>query len=341
MPLFFPPPSVSGAVCGHGRWLPVRGSLVPGRDRGRPAPTAVSPGQGSRSREPGRSATVSLDRGLPTVMVVRDVPRWGLVSSVTAPVLLVGGWTAAASRQPPYFNSVTDTVSALAALGAADRWVMTLTFLAVGICNVVTGLALRPACSRPAWAGDLGGRGPSRNARRGVPPARRRLGGARDLGVGRLRRARGVAGRGMAARPFGAMGAAAGGVCLCRRGAWPSPRLGCVRGHHRRRTCWPGRADPWRGSGGLAADRGPVLPSPRQGGGKPDPARGLKRPCRPRRPPSGAQSVSGSPLDGRTTRAIRQPTAATQAPVARPRSIPLTKAERASWASSVPRKPPT
>ena len=78
------------------------------------------------------------------MMVVRDVPRWGLVSSVTAPVLLVGGWTAAASRQPPYFNSVTDTVSALAALGAADRWVMTLTFLAVGICDVVTGLALRP-----------------------------------------------------------------------------------------------------------------------------------------------------------------------------------------------------
>ena len=76
--------------------------------------------------------------------VVRDVPRWGLVSSVTAPVLLVGGWTAATSRQPPYFNSVTDTVSALAALGAADRWVMTLTFLAVGICDVGTGLALRP-----------------------------------------------------------------------------------------------------------------------------------------------------------------------------------------------------
>jgi len=78
-------------------------------------------------------------------MIVRDVPRWGLVSSVTAPVLLVGGWTAATSRQPPYFNPVTDTVSALAALGAADRWVMTLTFLAVGICDVVTGLALRPA----------------------------------------------------------------------------------------------------------------------------------------------------------------------------------------------------
>jgi len=78
-------------------------------------------------------------------MIVRDVPRWGLVSSVTAPVLLVGGWTAATSRQPPYFNPVTDTVSALAALGAADRWVMTLTFLAVGICDIVTGLALRPA----------------------------------------------------------------------------------------------------------------------------------------------------------------------------------------------------
>jgi hypothetical membrane protein len=82
---------------------------------------------------------------VPTVRIVRDVPWWGLVSSVTAPVLLVGGWTVAASRQPPAFDPVADTVSALAALDAADRWVMTLTFLAVGICDVVTGLALRPA----------------------------------------------------------------------------------------------------------------------------------------------------------------------------------------------------
>ena len=44
---------------------------------------------------------------------------------------------------------------------------------------------------------------------------------------------------------------------------------------------------------------------------------------------SGLSGSSGA-LDGRTIRAITQPATATQAPVARPRSIPLTKAERAS-----------
>jgi hypothetical protein len=59
-------------------------------------------------------------------------------------VLLVGGWTAAAGRQPS-FDPVTGTVSALMAVGAADRWVMTTALLAVGACYIVTGAALRPA----------------------------------------------------------------------------------------------------------------------------------------------------------------------------------------------------
>ena len=75
---------------------------------------------------------------------VRDVPWWGVVSSVAAPVLLVTGWTAAASLQP-HFNEVRDTVSSLAAPGATDRWVMTATFIVVGVCYIVTGFALRPA----------------------------------------------------------------------------------------------------------------------------------------------------------------------------------------------------
>ena len=84
-------------------------------------------------------------RPVPTVAIVRNVPWWGLVSSATAPVLLVGGWTTATSLQPSAFDPVADTVSALAAVGADHRWVMTLTFLAVGVCHVTTGLALRPA----------------------------------------------------------------------------------------------------------------------------------------------------------------------------------------------------
>ena len=72
------------------------------------------------------------------------MPWWGVVSSAAAPVLLIGGWTLAAALQPGNFDQVTGTISALAAHGAADRWVMTLGFLGVGACYVVTALALRP-----------------------------------------------------------------------------------------------------------------------------------------------------------------------------------------------------
>jgi hypothetical protein len=60
-------------------------------------------------------------------------------------VLMVSGWTVAAGLQPRSFDPVAQPVSALAALGAADRWVMTLTFLVVGACDLITALALRPA----------------------------------------------------------------------------------------------------------------------------------------------------------------------------------------------------
>jgi hypothetical protein len=70
------------------------------------------------------------------VVVVRVVPWWGVVSSAAAPVLLVGGWTVAARLQPLSFNAV-----------AADRWVMMLVLLTVGVCDVATGLALRPAAT--------------------------------------------------------------------------------------------------------------------------------------------------------------------------------------------------
>jgi hypothetical protein len=79
------------------------------------------------------------------VVIVRTVPWWGVVSAAAAPALMAGGWTVAAGLQPRPYNSVAGTVSALAMPGAADRWVMTLTFVVVGVCDVVTGLALRPA----------------------------------------------------------------------------------------------------------------------------------------------------------------------------------------------------
>jgi hypothetical membrane protein len=81
------------------------------------------------------------------VCTVGEVPWWGVLSSAAAPVLLVGGWTVAAALQPGSFDQVTETISALAARGATDRWLMTLAFLGVGACHAITGLALRPAAA--------------------------------------------------------------------------------------------------------------------------------------------------------------------------------------------------
>ncbi len=74
-----------------------------------------------------------------------DVPWWGRVSAAAPPVLLAAAWTIAASLQSSAYDPVADTVSALAGTGATDRWVMTLAFAMAGACEIVTGLALRPA----------------------------------------------------------------------------------------------------------------------------------------------------------------------------------------------------
>jgi hypothetical membrane protein len=73
------------------------------------------------------------------------VPGWALASSAAAPVLLIGGWTWAASRQVGGFDPVTETISALAARGADDRWLMTAALAGLGVCHVVTALGLRSA----------------------------------------------------------------------------------------------------------------------------------------------------------------------------------------------------
>jgi hypothetical membrane protein len=73
------------------------------------------------------------------------VPWWGTVAAVAAPLLLICGLMTAAELQPPGFAAFSGMVSALAAQGAADSWVMTLTFAVVGALIVVTGLALHAA----------------------------------------------------------------------------------------------------------------------------------------------------------------------------------------------------
>ena len=77
-----------------------------------------------------------------------SVPWWGRVSSVLAPVLFIGGWTVAAALQPPGFDPSRDTISALAAVDATSRWVMTLGIAGTGVCHLVTALGLR-AAARP------------------------------------------------------------------------------------------------------------------------------------------------------------------------------------------------
>ncbi|BBH68537.1 hypothetical protein ACTI_52220 [Actinoplanes sp. OR16] len=75
-------------------------------------------------------------------------PWWALLSSAAAPALLIGGWTAAAHLQPYAFDSTVQTISALAARTATDRWLMTTALICVGLCHVVTSLGL-PAAARP------------------------------------------------------------------------------------------------------------------------------------------------------------------------------------------------
>ena len=87
----------------------------------------------------------------------RGVPWWGLLSATAAPVLLIGGWTVAAAQQRGGLRPGRRArISALAAHGATDRWIMTAALAGLGVCHVVTALALRDR--RP--------RGPRRARRR-------------------------------------------------------------------------------------------------------------------------------------------------------------------------------
>ncbi|MBT3149439.1 DUF998 domain-containing protein [Streptomyces sp. CHD11] len=83
------------------------------------------------------------------------VPRWVLFSSGCAPVLLIAGWLVAAFLEGAGYDPVSQTISVLAAYGAAGFWVMTGAFLALGVCHLLTAWGLRPAAAagRVALAG--------------------------------------------------------------------------------------------------------------------------------------------------------------------------------------------
>jgi hypothetical membrane protein len=68
--------------------------------------------------------------------------RWVPFSAGLAPAALIGGWTLAASRQKGGFDQVRDTISALAAHGADDRWLMTSALVVLGAAHVATAAGL-------------------------------------------------------------------------------------------------------------------------------------------------------------------------------------------------------
>jgi hypothetical membrane protein len=81
------------------------------------------------------------------------------VSSAGVLVSLIGGWMIAESVQPPGYDPVRHTISALARHGATDRWIMTSCLAAIGVGHIVTAALLTslPRSSRLVLA--LGGTG--------------------------------------------------------------------------------------------------------------------------------------------------------------------------------------
>ncbi len=88
---------------------------------------------------------------------VTGVPWWGVLSAAAAPALLIGGWTLGASLQENGFDQVAGTISALAALDADRRWVMTAAIAGTGLCHLVTALALHRASLPGRWWYAVGG----------------------------------------------------------------------------------------------------------------------------------------------------------------------------------------
>jgi len=76
---------------------------------------------------------------------VKRIPPWTVASAVAAPVFLAAGCALAQWRQPPGYDPVRDTISALAAHGARDRWIMTGALVGLGVSHLITATGLRAA----------------------------------------------------------------------------------------------------------------------------------------------------------------------------------------------------
>lgn len=72
-------------------------------------------------------------------------------------MLLIGGWTLAAVLQRDGFDQAAGTISALAALDADHRWVMTTALVGTGIAHVITAAGLRDAAVAGRCVHAIGG----------------------------------------------------------------------------------------------------------------------------------------------------------------------------------------
>ncbi|HEY1698412.1 MAG TPA: DUF998 domain-containing protein [Trebonia sp.] len=105
------------------------------------------------------SAVENTHAGRGDIPVVTDMPWWGTAASIALPTVLIVGLAVASYLQPPRFDAMNNTVSALAATGANDDWIMTATFIAVGAIAIVTALGLRPAAGPGRFVLGAGGFG--------------------------------------------------------------------------------------------------------------------------------------------------------------------------------------
>ncbi|MFI5843933.1 DUF998 domain-containing protein [Catenuloplanes sp. NPDC051500] len=80
-----------------------------------------------------------------------------LFSSAAAPVLLIGGWLLAESRQPPAFDPLHDAISDLAAIGTPDRAIMTVALAGTGLAHLITAYGLTEAARAGRLLIALGG----------------------------------------------------------------------------------------------------------------------------------------------------------------------------------------
>ncbi|MGK5691942.1 DUF998 domain-containing protein [Streptomyces sp. URMC 128] len=88
---------------------------------------------------------------------MRSVPKWVLLSSASAPAVLIIGWMVAAALQGPAYDPAAQTISVLAAPGGSGQWVMTGAFITLGVCHLLSAWGLRPAATPGRLALAAGG----------------------------------------------------------------------------------------------------------------------------------------------------------------------------------------